>query len=143
MAQTVQQVLENAVFYSDNEPYIFLRLPPAAVTAAAGVIAEIGEPFCGILVDKDEITLMIPQPAWDDFQQRLPGAVVGDDLYRLITLDVVLEPDLTGLIAQIGQALASAGISILPFAAFSRDHIFVRESQFDQAMATLNHLKTQ
>ena len=143
MSQTVEQVLETATFYTDDERYAFVKLPRGAVTAAAGVVAEISEPFCALMVDKDEVTLMIPDAAWQDFQRRLPGAMVGNQLYRIITLDVVLEPDLVGLIAHLAQALTRASISILPYSAFSRDHIFVAESQFQLAIDTLNNLKSQ
>ena len=142
MPQTVESVLQSAAFYSDNQAYLFVQLPTAAMTAAAGVVAEIGEPFAAFLVDKDEVSLMIPADAWADFFHRLPGAQVNLTSYRLLTIDLPLEPTLIGLIARISQALADAQISILPFAAFSRDHLFVAEADFERARAALYALKT-
>jgi hypothetical protein len=141
MPQTVKQALNAASFYSDSQPYAFARLPSTAITAAAGVVAEIGEPFCALLVDKDEVTLLIPAEAWDDFAKRLPGSALSSQRYRLITIDVALEPDLIGFIAHISRALADAGVSILPFAAYTRDHLFVPEENFSLAMTTLEKLK--
>jgi len=141
MPQTVKQALSAASFYSDNQLYTFARLPAAAIMAAAGVVAEIGEPFCALLVDKDEVTLMIPMEAWDDFVKRLPGHTLSPQRYRLITIDVTLEPDLVGFMAHISRALAEAGVSILPFAAYTRDHLFVAEENFNTAIATLEKLK--
>jgi hypothetical protein len=141
MPQTVKQALSEATFYSDGQPYTFARLPPAAIMAAAGVVAEIGEPFCALLVDKDEVTLMIPAEAWDDFSRRLPGHTLASQHYRLITIDVPLDPNLVGFMAYISQALADAGISILPFAAYTRDHLFVAEEHFNGAIAALEKLK--
>jgi hypothetical protein len=143
MPQTIQQALQQANFYSDQQPYHLIMLPPGAVMAAAGVVAEIGEPFCGLIVDKDEVTLLIPQEAWADFQRRLPGAVVSPIVYRLITVDVELEPTLVGFMAHISKALADVSVSILAFAAYSRDHFFVSESQFDLALSTFEKLKSQ
>lgn len=142
LSQTIQQALDSATFYSDQQDYLFVRLPASAITAAAGVVAEIGEPFCALLVDKDEISLMLPDEAWADFARRLPGAQLADRPYRLITIDVVLEPDLVGFMARVSQALASAGISILPFAAFSRDHLLVPADQVETALVTLKSLQT-
>ena len=142
MVQTVQQALDSATFYSDSQDYLFVQLPASAMTAAAGVVAEIGEPFCALLIDKDEISLMLPSEAWADFEKRLPGASISRQTYRLITMDVVLEPDLIGFIAHISQALANSGISILPFAAFSRDHLFVPAGQVETAIALLKSLQT-
>ncbi len=143
MPQTVEMVLQSAAYYSDGQAYSFVQLPIAASTAAAGVVAEIGEPFVALLIDKDEISLLISSEAWSDFAHRLPGAQLSPIPYRLLTIDMPLESDLVGLIAHISQALAAAQISILPFAAFSRDHIFVAEKDFDQALAVLNTLKSE
>lgn len=143
MSQTVQQVIQQAVFYSDDQPYYVLGLPAGAIMAAAGVVAEIGEPFCALIVDKDEVTLLIPAEAWQDFQHRLPGAAVSPIIYRLITIDVPLEPTLVGFMAHVSRALADAAISILAFGAYNRDHLFVPENQFDLALSALEKLKSQ
>lgn len=143
MSQTIQQVMQQAVFYSDDQPYLLIALPTGAIMAAAGVLAEIGEPFCALVVDKDEVTLLIPQEAWDDFRHRLPGAVVSPIVYRLMTVDVELESTLVGFMAHVSRALADNGISILTFAAYSRDHFFVSENQFDLALGALHKLKSE
>ena len=142
MPQTVKQILAQTSFYSDAQSYTFVKLPPQAITAAAGLVASIGEPFCAMLVDKDEVSLMIPAEAWDDFKKRFVDSQVAESSYRLITFDVVLEPDLVGFMALISEALAKAGISILAFAAYSRDHLFVQELQFECALATLEALRS-
>jgi hypothetical protein len=43
--------------------------------------------------------------------------------------------------AVVTRTLADANISVLPFAAYSRDHIFVSEADFDRALLVLNRLK--
>ena len=142
MPQTVEQVLQQAEFYSDGQVYHLIGLPGKAMTAAAGVLAEVGEPFCALIVDKDEVSLLLPAEAWQDFQNRLPGARVSEVSYRLITIDAVLEPDLIGFLAHISKALADARISILGFAAYSRDHFFVPAHQFDLALSELKKLQS-
>lgn len=139
MTQTVDDALRAATLYSDGLLYVFVKLPARAITAAAGIIAEYGAPFCGLIVDKDEVTLMIPQDAFDDFSERLPGHVLADGRYRLITLDVALDANLIGFMARISAALAAAGVPIFPYAAYTRDHLFVPVEKFDLAM---NALKT-
>lgn len=141
MTQTVEQALSQAKFYSDGVDYAFVRLPPAAITPAAAVIAEIGEPFCALIVDKDEVTMMIPADALAHFGRRLPEHVKGESAYRLITIDVVLEPDLVGFMAHVSVALASAGITLMPFAAYSRDHLLVPAEKLDLALKTLEKLR--
>jgi hypothetical protein len=143
MTQTVEQILAAAKLYSDEKDYIIVQLPAAAITAAAGIIAEISEPFCALIVDKDEVTLVVPHEAWEDFSKRLPNHKVTDKLYKLITFDIALEMSLVGFMARISQALSEVNVSILTFAAFMRDHLLVPADQFDIALAALEKLKSR
>lgn len=141
MPQTVEQALQAAQLYTDEIEYRLVHLPPRAIMVAAGVIAEIGEPFAALLVDKDEVTLVIPADAVEVYERRLREHRLSDTTYRLITFDLELEPTLTGFMARIAAALAAAQIPILPFAAFSRDHLLVPTAQFEAAWATLKTLQ--
>lgn len=141
MAQTVQQALQQARLYSDDVQYRLVHLPPNGITAAAGIIAEIGEPFAALIADKDEVTLVIPADAIEDFVSRLRNQQVSESAYRLITFDVELEPTLVGFMACIADALAAAQVPILTFAAFSRDHLLVPVDRFDTALAALQKLQ--
>lgn len=142
MSQTIEEALRQAKLVVDAREYALLRLPPRTITAAAGVLAEISEPFCALIVDKDEVTLIIPAEAVPDFAARLRDHVAAASSYRLITLDVELEPNLVGFMARISAALAAAGVSILPLAAYSRDHLLVPSAQADTARQALEKLQS-
>lgn len=141
MGQTVIQALKDGQLFSDNIEYRFVKLPVNAITVAAGIVAEVGTPFTGLLVDKDEVSLMLAEDDYQAFKKRLVDSAVSKATYRLITLDVELEPTLVGFMATISNALAEAEISILPFAAYSRDHLFVTSEDHARALATLENLK--
>ncbi len=143
MTQTASEALATATFESDGVNYRLLRLPPNAITAAAGVVAEIGEPFCALVVDSRELSLILPAAAVENFRVRLPEVDIADEICRLITINVVMEPELTGLVAAVSAALADAGIPLLPFAAFSRDHLLVMAEHAEQALAVLHGLQHQ
>jgi hypothetical protein len=128
--------------YTDETDYVLLKFPPTGITVAAGILAEIGDPFGAIIVDKDEVTLVIPVDVMDDFAKRLHNVQKSPDVYRLITLDIVLDFSVVGFIANISRLLADANISILPFAAFSRDHLLVKKADFDKAWGILSGLKS-
>lgn len=131
------QTFKTATLYTDDELYRVVRLPAAALWAGTAIVAEIGEPFSAVIADKDEITLVVLSDAWDDLADRLPDHTVMEHAYRLITFDTPLEPALVGFMALVSQILADAGVSILPLAAFSRDHILVTAAQFQQAWDAL------
>ena len=59
--------------------------------------------------------------------------------YRLITFNVDLAPTLVGFMAFVTEKLATAQVSVLPFGAYSKDHIFVSTKDFDKAMAVLQN----
>lgn len=141
MVQTVDEALRAATLYSDELAYVMLSLPVGAITAAAGVLAEISEPFAALIADKDEVSLVVTTAEADEFSRRLPGARRSETTYRLLTFDIALEPTLIGFMAKVSATLAAANVSIMPFAAFSRDHILVPEDQFEQARAALSALQ--
>ena len=143
MTQTAKQALAAATFESDRQEYCLLRLPASAITAAAGVVAQIAEPFCALVIDQHEVSLILPWEALNEFQARLPAVEVAAEMCCLITVDVVMEPELTGLVARISAALALAGIPILPFASFSRDHFLVPAELLDDALSALRQLQDQ
>jgi len=143
VTQTLQQVLQNTQFHSDGQLYRFVRLSANAIILAAGIVAEASIPFCALLADKDEVTLMLPEEVCQEFRSRLKFAEISDTAYRLITLDVVLEPTLVGLMALISKTLAEAEISMMSFAAYSRDHIFVSADDFEKALAALKALQAR
>lgn len=143
MSQTVDEVLRSANLYSDGLEYHLVKLPPSAITLAAGIVAEIAKPYCALIVDKDEVTLLMRAEARAEFRNRLRQAEASERAYRLITLDLALAPDLVGLIARLAKALASVDIPILAFAAFSRDHLLVPAEDFDKAMRALSDLQKE
>jgi hypothetical protein len=139
--QTIESVLAQGQFLLDEGIYRVIRLPARAIIAAAGVVAEVGEPFVALMADSQEVTLVIDDEVYEEYKARLVGHTTEATTYRLITLDLPLESALTGLMAHLARALADAGVPIFPYAAFSRDHILVPAEKADTALAALNRLK--
>ncbi|MEL6151658.1 MAG: ACT domain-containing protein [Chloroflexota bacterium] len=140
MPQTVEDVLKRVNFIVLDDTFRLLKLPPNAISAAAGIIAELGEPYSTLIVDKDEITLVIPDEAVEHFAARMPD-YEGDLTYKIITADAQLEPDLIGFLAHLSAELAKNNVGFFPYAAYTRDHIMVPAEQIDRAIDTLNKLK--
>ncbi len=129
--------LKNLKIVTDDTDYIVVKLHPRAIIVAASIVAEIADPFTAILVDKDEVTLIIPQAMIDEFQERLKNHVVGNIIYRLLTIDVVFDLDVVGVMAQLSQKLADANIPIMVYSSFSRDHILVPKEHVTKAIEVL------
>lgn len=137
----IDAILATGPFVTDNRDYAVIKLPPAAVVMAAGILAEVGDPFGVVILDKDEVTLIIQMELVQEFDGRFRDVTIADTLYRLITLDAALDHDLVGIMARISAKLAEAGISILPYGAYTRDHILVPSDRIDAAMQALATFK--
>ncbi|MEO0564096.1 MAG: ACT domain-containing protein [Chloroflexota bacterium] len=138
----IKQALQDATLYVDEDSYRLVKLHPSAITAAAGVIAEVGEPFGVLIADKDEVSLVLPDEAIADFANRLVDLEMGDT-YKLLTIEAVLPPDLIGFMAVVSRALADAEVGVFPYAAYSRDHILVPAHQVTAAIEAFDKLKAR
>jgi uncharacterized protein len=76
------------------------------------------------IVDKDEITVIIDGSKVD---VNLDNIIESDGGWKIITLDVKFSFDVVGVTAKISTALAEANVSLMPIAAFSRDHFLVKD----------------
>ncbi len=142
MQAALRDALRRSVLYTDQRTYCMVHLPARAVTAAAGVLAEISTPFSAIIVDKDEVTLILAAEDFADFASRLPGHSVQPG-YRLLTFDTVLEPTLIGFLSAISACLAEHEIPLMAFSAFERDHLLIPEVRFEAAWQAITDLKAQ
>lgn len=142
MEDAVRHALKQTSISSDGVDYAVIKLPARAITMAAGIVAEIGEAFCALIVDQYEVSLIIPTEAVEDFSMRLQGHTRAQNSYRLMTFDIELDFSIFGFMAAVSQALADVKVSILPIAAYSRDHILVQSEQFDIALQAMQKLQS-
>ena len=112
MITTTREALRLTKLAPDTEIYRLVQLPKNAITLAAGVLAEVGSPFTALIIDKDEVTLVLPHEAIEEFSGRLRDATLDASNYRLITFDAVLPAGLVGYMAAISAAVARVGVSI-------------------------------
>ena len=139
---TASDAFAKAALYTDGALYCLVHLPPGAITAGAGVLAEIGTPFSSLIVDKDEVTLIVPQTHWEEFAARLPDHRAAAD-YRLITFDLPLDLQIVGFMALLSSILADVQIPIFALSSFERDHILVPAARFQTAWDALRAAQTR
>ena len=142
MSEYLKHIIRSGSFNSDHETYYIIQLVPNAITLAAGIVAEIGEAFSALIVDTSEVTLVLEEEAYQEYQKRLRDHNVSTTTYKLITFSAQLDFELVGFMAMISGELAEQNISILTYAAFSTDHFLVTTEQFELAMTTLQHLQS-
>ena len=142
MAKTIQEAFKEAQFFTDEQEYIIIKLPAKAITVAAGIVAESSLPFCALIVDKDEVSLMIVENAIEEFANRLTNSQISEASYRLITIEAELDLEMVGFMATVSKALADANVNIMTYAAYTTDHFLVPSEKFDTAMTVLKQLQS-
>jgi hypothetical protein len=141
MSTSAATVLKETSILVDNGAYVIVRLPAGAVTAAAGALAQTRDPFCALMVDGYEVTLILDEDAFAEVRSRLKGAEISPR-FRLITFTTPMGFEVVGFMALISRALADAGVPIMAVSAFTRDHVLVPEPHLEQAIAALERLRS-
>ncbi len=128
-------VFAHTSIYTDDQEYAIIDLPLSSLERA-GALLEVLQPFAALVVDKDELTVVVPTESWEVLGEQFPEAAA-ETGYRLITLDLPLELGLVGYIAMLTDVVARAGVSLLVFSAYQRDHLLVPDTDFQRAIEAL------
>ena len=100
----------------------------------------VGSPFM-IFKDQWEVTLVIQEADAGKLRDDIEG-VPEESGFRLISFDADLDFEVIGFMAVITKILATAGISVLPFSSFARDHVLVKQDKLASALKALRgHVK--
>jgi len=121
------------------ERYWLVSLPTDAVPHVAEWFAGIAGSFGGIIADRDELSLTLPENMWLGSPLRARARSAAGP-FRAITFDIELPFDVAGYLAPAAERLAAAGVSIVAQCGYSRDHVLVREEQLEPALSTLRAL---
>lgn len=89
-----------------------------------------------IFRDKWEVTLLLDEIDFGTIRHAVRDAKVEGN-FRLLSFDVALDFSVVGFLAEVAGILAEAEISIVALAAFSRDHILVRQADLPKALKVL------
>lgn len=101
--------LRDAKAYISKEDYAICTADSLSANAFANI------------VDDMETTVIIDEAKLDFEPLKIEKG------WKIITLDIVFPMDTTGVTSRISGAFADAGVSVMPIAAFSRDHFLVRD----------------
>ena len=82
------------------------------------------------------ITLIVTRRKWLRMKKMFDSFETSEPM-RVVTLDMALSLSVYGYIAEVSQVLAQEKISIIPIAAFDRDHIVVRKADLPRTVRVL------
>lgn len=122
----------------DPRTFVIVGIPSIHEASLRGALAGIYAPFF-VQMFPHEQTLVLPEDEWRPLRAKFSGARE-EPRYHLITLDVVLEWEVTGYLAAVTGALAQAGIPVGVLSSFHHDHLLVRDVHLAGAEAALERL---
>lgn len=93
-------------------------------------------PFA-IFKDPWEITLIVDDADFMSVQEFVVGAKV-ESGFCLLSFDLELEFEATGVVAAITNIFAEGEIPILSFSSFSRDHFLIKQTHIGKALRVLH-----
>jgi hypothetical protein len=89
--------------------------------------------------ERDEVSLTVAAAAWEASSLRR-SARSDQGPFRLITVDLDLDLAVTGYLAPAAEALAAAGVPIVPQCAFLKDHLLVPAERLETAVKVLERV---
>ena len=89
-----------------------------------------------LLRDAHEVTLLLEEADWRTMRHAVREARVERD-FRLLTLNIELPWNVIGYLAHVAEILAAAGIPVGALAAFSRDHLLIKQDDLGKALRVL------
>jgi hypothetical protein len=117
-------------------------LEPAVAAEAAALAGRASPGFAAVVLERDEVSLTLPEPVWAASPLR-SRARAESGPFRVITFDLDLDLDVCGYLAPAAEALAAAGVPIVPQCAFLKDHLLVPEAHLERAVRALEALVTE
>jgi hypothetical protein len=89
-----------------------------------------------LLRDPYEVTLLVEEEDWRAMRHAARDARV-EAGWRLVTFNMELPWDVVGYLARVTEILAAEGVPVGALAAFSRDHLLIRQDDLARALRAL------
>ncbi len=121
------------------EQYWLISLAPAQLSLAAQTLAHASDSFAALVLERDEVSLTLPERAWQTCSAQFANATVAGP-YRVLTFDLNIELSVSGYLLPAAARLAEAGVSIVPQCAFQKDHLLLKAEDTDRAVVVLQQL---
>lgn len=136
MSTDVNELLARTPLIARQGPYALGAWSVAQASAVASGMLRSRTLVWWLIVDEAEVTALVKQSALGE----LPPARRCERGWSVITLDLAMDWDVTGVIAAVSDVLARAGIPLGAITAYSRDHLLVPAARLDDALAALDPL---
>ena len=136
--RAIAPLLAATVLRVDPRAFTIAGVPHVYESSVRVALADVHAPFF-VQVTSTELSLILADDEWARVRTRFRGAKE-ERGYRLITLDVKLDWDVTGYLAAVTKTLAEHQVPVGVLSSFHHDHLLVRNDLLERAMDALREL---
>lgn len=120
------------------EDFLVVRLPLKETVIIKDKIKLISDSFFSLTVNKDEITLVIPDTEWEKISDSFLELKI-ERTYKVIALELKLEWTVIGYVSYISRLLAEVGIPIGVISCYSKDYLLIKKHDIFMAIQLLTN----
>lgn len=142
MNQTVRALWAKTRILVWPGDYLLVSLPHAALRTAALLAAAGADQFVALVVEKDEVSLTLRRDAWSSASPKVHALAVAGP-YRVVTLDLEIDLNVSGYLLPAAERLAQAQIAIVAQCTFRKDHLLIRSEHAETAISILTRFSAE
>jgi hypothetical protein len=120
------------------EDFLIIKLPLKETVIIKDKTKLITDTFFSLMIDKDEITLVIPENEWKKISDSFLELKM-ERTYKIISLDFPLQWTVKGYVSYITRLLAEMGISIGIISCYSKNYLLIKKHDIFMAIQILTN----
>ena len=119
--------------------YLVVKLPLKYGAMLRDLTKFVKEPFFNYTIDQYEITLTVHERDWQNIGRDFIETKI-EHGYSIITLDVTLDWNVVGYLAEISRLLADVGVPIGVISSHRTNHLLIKKYDLQKAVFVLQDL---
>lgn len=138
LSNEMKKILAKTEIKEYSNDYSIVLIQPRDEGKARSLLSDLG-PYSSVTYTDDEVSVVLRAEDWDGLRGNFPASRE-ESPYRLITFDIVLDLSIVGFLSVVSTVLAEEGVSIYAISTYLKDHILVKKTDEERAVAVLRRL---
>ena len=120
------------------EDYLVIKLPLKETVIIEDKIKLIKDCFFSLTIDREEITLIIPDNEWKKISDSFLELKI-ERTYKIISIELPLQWTITGYFSFISRLLSEVGISVGMVSCYSKNYLLIKKHDIFMSIQLLTN----
>ena len=120
------------------EDYLVIKLPLKETVIIEDKIKLIMDCFFSLTIDREEITLIIPDNEWKKISDSFLELKI-ERTYKIISIELPLQWTITGYFSFISRLLSEVGISVGMVSCYSKNYLLIKKHDIFMSIQLLTN----